>query len=170
MIANVTDIDDKILIKSAEAGVPWFAHAYRFERELHDAYAALGCLPPTYEPRATGHVPEMLELIEVLIERGHAYAGRGRLRRRLLRRAVLAGVRILSRQRIDDMEPAERRRSARQARSARLRAVEGPQAVRADHAPLADALGSRPTGLAPGVLGHGRQVPGRRVRHPRRRS
>ena len=42
MIANVTDIDDKILIKSAEAGVPWFAHAYRFERELHDAYAALG--------------------------------------------------------------------------------------------------------------------------------
>ena len=61
---NVTDIDDKILTKSAEAGVPWCAHAYRFERELHDAYAALGCLPPTYEPRATGHIPEMLELIE----------------------------------------------------------------------------------------------------------
>ena len=55
MIANVTDIDDKILIKSAEAGVPWFAHAYRFERELHDAYAALGCLPPRTSrgPRAT---------------------------------------------------------------------------------------------------------------------
>nr|WP_294691950.1 cysteine--tRNA ligase [uncultured Friedmanniella sp.] len=73
VIANVTDIDDKILTKSAEAGVPWFAHAYRFERELHDAYAALGCEPPTYEPRATGHVPEMIELIQVLIERGHAY-------------------------------------------------------------------------------------------------
>src|SRR3990170_6863986 len=73
VIANVTDIDDKILTKSAEAGVPWFAHAYRFERELHDAYAALGCEPPTYEPRATGHVPEMLEMIKVLIERGHAY-------------------------------------------------------------------------------------------------
>jgi cysteinyl-tRNA synthetase len=73
VIANVTDIDDKILTKSAEAGVPWFAHAYRFERELHAAYAALGCEPPTYEPRATGHVPEMIELIEVLIERGHAY-------------------------------------------------------------------------------------------------
>jgi cysteinyl-tRNA synthetase len=40
VIANVTDIDDKILIKSAEEGVPWFAHAYRYERELHDAYAA----------------------------------------------------------------------------------------------------------------------------------
>ncbi|MBK9696357.1 MAG: cysteine--tRNA ligase [Propionibacteriaceae bacterium] len=73
VVANVTDIDDKILAKSAEAGVPWFAHAYRFERELHDAYAALGCLPPTYEPRATGHITEMLELIEILLERGHAY-------------------------------------------------------------------------------------------------
>jgi cysteinyl-tRNA synthetase len=73
VIANITDIDDKILSKSAEAGVPWFAHAYRFERELHDAYEALGCEPPTYEPRATGHVPEMIELIKVLIERGHAY-------------------------------------------------------------------------------------------------
>ncbi|MBK8459070.1 MAG: cysteine--tRNA ligase [Micropruina sp.] len=73
VVANVTDIDDKILAKSAEAGVPWYAHAYRFERELHDAYAALGCIPPTYEPRATGHIPEMLELIGTLIERGHAY-------------------------------------------------------------------------------------------------
>ncbi len=73
VVANVTDIDDKILAKSAEAGVEWFAHAYRFERELHEAYAALGCKPPTYEPRATGHIPEMIELIEVLIERGHAY-------------------------------------------------------------------------------------------------
>ena len=73
VIANVTDIDDKILVKSAEAGVPWYAHAYHFERELHDAYAALGCEAPTYEPRATGHIPEMIELIKVLIERGHAY-------------------------------------------------------------------------------------------------
>jgi len=73
VVANVTDIDDKILEKSAEAGVPWYAHAYRFERELHTAYSALGCLPPTYEPRATGHIPEMLELTAVLIERGHAY-------------------------------------------------------------------------------------------------
>ena len=48
VIANVTDIDDKILIKSAEAGVPWSALAYRFERELHEAYAALAaCRRPT---------------------------------------------------------------------------------------------------------------------------
>ena len=73
VVANVTDIDDKILAKSAEEGVAWFAHAYRFERELHEAYAALGCKPPTYEPRATGHIPEMLELTQALIDRGHAY-------------------------------------------------------------------------------------------------
>ncbi len=74
VVANVTDIDDKILAKSAEAGVEWFAHAYHFERELHEAYASLGCKPPTYEPRATGHIPEMIELTETLIGRGHAYA------------------------------------------------------------------------------------------------
>ncbi len=73
VVANVTDIDDKILSKSAEAGVPWWAHAYRFERELHDAYALLGCIPPTYEPRATGHIPEMIELMATLVESGHAY-------------------------------------------------------------------------------------------------
>jgi cysteinyl-tRNA synthetase len=106
VIANITDIDDKILIKSAEAGTPWFAHAYRFERELHDAYAALGCLPPTYEPRATGHIPEMIEMIKVLIDRGHAYPapdGSG---------DVYFDVKSwpdygsLSHQNIDDMEPA----------------------------------------------------------------
>ncbi|MDO5678399.1 MAG: cysteine--tRNA ligase [Propionibacteriaceae bacterium] len=73
VVANVTDIDDKILNKSAEEGVEWWAHAYHFERELHEAYASLGCKPPTYEPRATGHVPEMIELIATLIEKGHAY-------------------------------------------------------------------------------------------------
>jgi cysteinyl-tRNA synthetase len=106
VIANITDIDDKILIKSAEAGTPWFAHAYRFERELHEAYAALGCLPPTYEPRATGHIPEMIEMIKVLIDRGHAYPapdGSG---------DVYFDVKSwpeygsLSHQSIDDMEPA----------------------------------------------------------------
>ena len=74
VVANVTDIDDKILAKSAEAGVEWFAHAYHFERELHDAYQSLGCKPPTYEPRATGHIPEMIELTQILIDKGHAYA------------------------------------------------------------------------------------------------
>ena len=78
MVTNLTDIDDKILIKSAEAGRPWWAHAYHYEGAFHRAYRALGVLPPTYEPRATGHIPEMIELIAELIGRGHAYvAGDG---------------------------------------------------------------------------------------------
>jgi cysteinyl-tRNA synthetase len=72
-IRNITDIDDKILIKSAAQGRPWFNLAYDMKRELDKAYDALHVLPPTYEPAATGHVPEMIELIKVLIERGHAY-------------------------------------------------------------------------------------------------
>ncbi|MBA8794837.1 cysteinyl-tRNA synthetase [Friedmanniella endophytica] len=106
VIANVTDIDDKILTKSAEAGVPWYAHAYRYERELHAAYAALGCLPPTYEPRATGHIPEMLELIAILIERGHAYPATDGSGDVYFDVASWPDYGRLSHQRIEDMEPA----------------------------------------------------------------
>jgi cysteinyl-tRNA synthetase len=106
IIANVTDIDDKILAKSAEAGRPWWAHAYANERSLNAAYDVLGCAPPTYEPRATGHITEMVELMAVLVENGHAYPaadGSG---------DVYFDVRSwptygeLSGQRIDEMEPA----------------------------------------------------------------
>jgi cysteinyl-tRNA synthetase len=72
-VRNVTDVDDKILAKSAEAGVPWWAWAARHERAFTEAYDALGVRRPTYEPRATGHVTEMLELVDELVERGHAY-------------------------------------------------------------------------------------------------
>jgi cysteinyl-tRNA synthetase len=72
-IRNVTDIDDKILAKSAEQGRPWYNLAYDMHRQLEWAYAALNVAAPTYEPTATGHVPEMIELIATLIERGHAY-------------------------------------------------------------------------------------------------
>ena len=73
-VRNVTDIDDKILNKAAEHGVPWWAWAYENERACTRAYDVLGVLPPTYEPRATGHVTDMVTLMERLIERGHAYA------------------------------------------------------------------------------------------------
>ncbi|MHA7271479.1 cysteine--tRNA ligase [Arthrobacter sp. HLT1-20] len=73
VVRNVTDIDDKILLKAAENNEQWWALAYRFEQAFEDAYDALGILKPTYEPRATGHIPEMHALIALLIERGHAY-------------------------------------------------------------------------------------------------
>ena len=82
-VRNVTDIDDKILAKSADSmelgfegefpNEQWWALAYRFEKVFAQAYAALGIDPPTYEPRATGHIPEMFALIQRLIDRGHAY-------------------------------------------------------------------------------------------------
>ncbi|MBA3527939.1 MAG: cysteine--tRNA ligase [Propionibacteriaceae bacterium] len=106
VIANVTDIDDKILVKAAEARVPWFALAYRYERELHDAYAALGCEPPTYEPRATGHIPEMVELIKVLIERGHAYPAEDGSGDVYFDVRSWSAYGSLSGQDIDEMEPA----------------------------------------------------------------
>ncbi len=76
-VRNVTDIDDKILAKSAEQGRPWWSIGYENERAFTAAYDALGCMPPTYEPRATGHVPEMVEMMRGLIERGHAYVSDG---------------------------------------------------------------------------------------------
>jgi cysteinyl-tRNA synthetase len=76
-IRNVTDIDDKILTKAADAGRPWWEWAATHEREFSAAYDALGVLPPSAEPRATGHITQIVELIERLIGAGHAYAGAG---------------------------------------------------------------------------------------------
>ncbi|WP_411140361.1 cysteine--tRNA ligase [Streptomyces sp. x-80] len=76
-VRNVTDIDDKIIKKSAEQGRPWWSIGYENEVAFNAAYDALGCLRPTYEPRATGHIPEMVEMMRGLIERGHAYAADG---------------------------------------------------------------------------------------------
>ncbi|MFY1704681.1 cysteine--tRNA ligase [Micromonospora sp. WMMA1923] len=72
-IRNVTDIDDKILAKAQEQGRTFWSIAYANELVLAEAYRSLNVLPPTYEPRATGHIPEMHELIATLIAAGHAY-------------------------------------------------------------------------------------------------
>jgi cysteinyl-tRNA synthetase len=103
MVRNITDIDDKIIAKAAEAGRPWWAHAAIYEQAFRDGYRTLGCLPPTIEPRATGHVTEMITLMQRLIEAGHAYPADG---------DVYFDVRsfpaygALSGQRVDEMLPA----------------------------------------------------------------
>ena len=73
LVRNVTDIDDKVLENAKSSGEQWWALAYRYELEFNQAYSALGILPPTYEPRATAAVPEMIELIQRLIANGFAY-------------------------------------------------------------------------------------------------
>ena len=72
-VSNVTDIDDKILDKAATAGQRWWARAYYYEREFTEAYNTLGVLPPTVEPRATGHMSDMIDLIQRILDNGHGY-------------------------------------------------------------------------------------------------
>jgi len=103
-IRNVTDIDDKILHKAVHEESPWWAVAMKYERAFTEAYAALNVLPPTYEPRATGHVTEMIELMQILIDNGAAYApGNGDV---YLEVRKLSSYLTLSRQKLDDMQPA----------------------------------------------------------------
>jgi cysteinyl-tRNA synthetase len=107
---NVTDIDDKILRNAAAEGVPWWQLATCNERAFAAAYQVLGCLPPTVEPRATGHVPEMIVLMRRLFDRGRAYAAGG---------DVYQDIRSdpeygrLSGQRLDEMLDAEEPEAAR---------------------------------------------------------
>ena len=103
-IRNVTDIDDKILQKAVVEDMPWWALAMKYERIFSAAYASLNVMPPTYEPRATGHITQMIELMDQLIETGAAYApGNGDvyLEVRKLKRYL-----TLSRQHLDDLQPA----------------------------------------------------------------
>jgi cysteinyl-tRNA synthetase len=107
MIRNVTDIDDKILTKSVEEGREWFAHAYKYERAFTAAYDALDVLPPSSEPRATGHITEMIELISRLIEAGHAYPARDGSADVYFDAASWADYGALTNQRLEDMELSE---------------------------------------------------------------
>jgi cysteinyl-tRNA synthetase len=104
-VRNVTDIDDKILAVAAAEGVPWWVVAERNTRAFTAAYDALGCLPPAYEPRATGHVPEMIVLMQRLIDTGHAYASGGDV---YFDVRSMRGYGALSGQRLDHMTVTER--------------------------------------------------------------
>ena len=104
-IRNVTDIDDKILHKAVHEEIAWWAVAMKYERAFSQAYAALNVLPPTYEPRATGHITQMIELMEKLIANGSAYApGNGDVYLEVRR---LKSYLTLSNQKLDDLQSAE---------------------------------------------------------------
>ena len=103
LVRNVTDIDDKILAKESVENRPWWAVAAHYEREFQKAYEILGCTAPTVEPRATGHITQMIELMQTLIERGHAYAADGDV---YFDVRSFADYGKLSGQKIDDLLPA----------------------------------------------------------------
>ncbi len=104
-IRNVTDIDDKILHKAVHEEMAWWAVAMKYERAFTQAYAALNVIPPTYEPRATGHITQMIQLMQILIDNGSAYApGNGDV---YLEVRKLASYLTLSNQKLDDLQPAD---------------------------------------------------------------
>jgi cysteinyl-tRNA synthetase len=105
-IRNVTDIDDKILTKAADQDLHWYELAQKMHHELDEALAAINVQRPTYEPGATGHVPEILELIGRLVAKGHAYAAEDGSGDVYFDVRSWAEYGELTRQRIDDMEPA----------------------------------------------------------------
>lgn len=103
-VRNVTDIDDKILNKAADNGCLWWEWAFRHERAFEDAYTRLGCLPPSIAPRATGHITQMVELMQRLIDSGHAYAAGGDV---YFSVRTFPGYGELSRQRLDEVQQGE---------------------------------------------------------------
>ncbi|MEI8066119.1 MAG: cysteine--tRNA ligase [Actinomycetes bacterium] len=101
-IRNVTDIDDKILHKAVHENIPWWAVAMKYEKAFAWAYETLNVLPPTYEPRATGHITQMVELMQTLIDNGSAYApGNGDV---YLDVRSLKSYLTLSNQKLDDLQ------------------------------------------------------------------
>ncbi len=108
LVRNVTDIDDKILASAAaeHSAETWWALAYRFELEFTAGYAALGILPPTYEPRATASIGQMHELIQRLIDAGHAYPATDDSGDVYFDTRSWPSYGELTRQKLDDMAPA----------------------------------------------------------------
>lgn len=104
-IRNVTDIDDKILHKAVHEEIPWWQVAANYEREFTNAYQSLNVLPPTYEPRATGHITQMIELMQKLIDNQIAYApGNGDV---YLEVGKVKEYLKLSNQKLSDLLPSE---------------------------------------------------------------
>ncbi|WKD60476.1 Cysteine--tRNA ligase [Corynebacterium ciconiae DSM 44920] len=103
-VRNVTNIDDKILAKAAEAGRPWWEWAATHERAFTWAYDQLGVTPPSLEPRATGHITEMIDYIQRIIDNGHGYAADGNV---YCQPSTIADYGVISGQKLDELDQGE---------------------------------------------------------------
>jgi cysteinyl-tRNA synthetase len=104
-VRNVTDVDDKIIHDAAHNGEPWWALSARMTRAFDDAYDAVHVLRPTIDPRVTGHIPQIVALIETIIDRGHAYASGGDV---YLSVRTVEGYGALSNQSLDALQASEK--------------------------------------------------------------
>ena len=103
-VRNVTNIDDKILTKAADNGRPWWEWAATHERAFQWAYDQLGVRPPSIEPRATGHITEMVEYMRRIIDNGHGYAADGNV---YMQPTSLPDYGHLSGQKLDELDQSE---------------------------------------------------------------
>ena len=172
-VRNITDVDDKINARAAEEypGLP-LNEAIRkvtekTDRQFHDDVAALGCLPPTVEPRATEHIAEMNTLIEKLIASGNAYVAEDNV---LFSVPSMKDYGQLSKRPLDEMIAGARVEVAPyKTRRAGFRAVEAVEAGRAGVAVARRHRGARPAGLAHRMLGDVVEISRRDLRHSWRR-
>jgi len=105
-IRNVTDIDDKILASADGVMEQWWALAYRYELEFTAGYQRLGILAPSYEPRATASIQNMLDLIARLVDAGHAYPADDETGDVYFDTRSWPAYGTLTRQKLDNMEAA----------------------------------------------------------------
>ena len=103
-VRNVTNIDDKILTKAADNGRPWWEWAATHERAFQWAYDQLGVRPPSIEPRATGHITEMVEYMRRIIDNGHGYAADGNV---YMQPTSLPDYGHISGQKLDELDQGE---------------------------------------------------------------
>lgn len=103
-VRNVTNIDNKILTKAADNGRPWWEWAATHERAFQWAYDQLGVRPPSIEPRATGHITEMVEYMRRIIDNGHGYAADGNV---YMQPTSLPDYGHLSGQKLDELDQGE---------------------------------------------------------------
>ncbi len=99
-VRNITDVDDKINARAKQEGVPISVVTQRTIKQFHEDIAALGVLPPDVEPTCTNHIPQMVEMIKLLIAKGHAYEADGHV---LFHTPSMKDYGELSRRSLDEM-------------------------------------------------------------------
>ena len=164
-VRNITDVDDKIIAAAAESGEAIDDITTRTTEAFHKDMAALGCLPPDVEPRATAHVPQMIEMIETLMAKGNAYEADGHV---LFSVPSMANYGALSGRNRDEQIAGARVDVAPYKRDPRgLRSME---AVRGRPSGLGQPMGPWPSGLASRMLGYEQGISRRDIRYSRRRT